>query len=486
MRTINKPPFAPSLMESTRSIGYSLESAIADIIDNSLAAKSKRIEIDFFPIGEPYLTLLDDGTGMSEEQLIEAMEYGCKNPNEERDKSDLGRYGLGLKTASLSQCGKLTVISKQDNRMSGCRWDLEHIYLVKDWDLLILDKEDFEVVPNIQKLIEKENGVLVVWENMDRLKNGEKDFSLSFGKKMDGVREHIALVFHRYLSGEPGLNKVEILINEARIEASDPFLVKKSTQVMDDETIIIRGQKVKVRPYILPHISKMNELEVKSLGGAEGLRKRQGFYVYRNKRLLVWGTWFRLMRQSDLSKLARVRVDIPNSLDDLWTLDIKKSTATPPEIVRKNLSKILDKIADCSKRTWTHRGKKEISDTRIHFWNRLKTNDNGILYELNKQHPMVEKIIDKNPEVKNSLYSLLNQIQNNIPLNSLYIDLTNDEKLLNETNLTDTEVITLLKSILEQNPDIIKLDIYNKLLDVEPFCNFCESIQSAFEKGEII
>ena len=124
----------------------------------------------------------------------------------------------------------------------------------------------------------------------------------------------------------------------------------------------MRGKKVKIKPYILPHTSKLTQSELKELGGKEGLRKHQGFYVYRNKRLLVWGTWFRLMRQSDLSKLARIQVDIPNSLDDLWTLDIKKSTAIPPEEVKQNLAKIIEKISEGSKRTWSYRGKKEVND----------------------------------------------------------------------------------------------------------------------------
>ena len=151
----------------------------------------------------------------------------------------------------------------------------------------------------------------------------------------------------------------------------------------------MRGQKILVKPYILPHVSKLTKVELNRVGGKDGLRKLQGFYVYRNKRLLVWGTWFRLMRQGDLTKLARVQVDIPNSLDDLWTLDIKKSTATPPEEVRNNLKTIINKIAEGSRRTWTFRGKKEISDNLVHVWNRKITRDGGVLYEVNTDHPMV-------------------------------------------------------------------------------------------------
>lgn len=487
MRVVNKPPFAPSLMESTRAIGYSLEAAIADIIDNSLAAKATRVNIDFFPIGEAYVSVLDNGIGMTEVELINAMEYGCKNPKEVRDSSDLGRYGLGLKTASLSQCAQLTIVSVKNGQIAGCRWDLEYVYKVRDWDLLILDNEDINDLPGIDNLKIMKTGTLVIWQKLDKLSVGETDFTSSFGKKMDCVREHIALVFHRYLSGETGLKKVDIFINNGKIESNDPFLSKKSTQIMDDETIIIRTQRVVIRPFILPHISKLTDAEIKSLGGTEGLRRKQGFYVYRNKRLLIWGTWFRLMRQGDLSKLARVQVDIPNSLDDLWTLDIKKSTAIPPEEVRKNLANVIEKIAESSKRTWTHRGKKEVDDTKVHFWNRIKVRDNSILYEINRDHPLVVKLTEEYPSIKVSLNTLLKQIERNIPLNSLFIDLSNDEKMENETLILEKDAIELMKTMLTgYSSDELRYEIFESLRNIEPFCNFTEAFDKVFKDGEIL
>ena len=101
METISLPPHAPTLMESTRAIGYSIESAIADIIDNSVAAQADRVDIDFFPIGESYISILDNGVGMAKEELINAMQYGSRSPLDARNENDLGRYGLGMKTASM-------------------------------------------------------------------------------------------------------------------------------------------------------------------------------------------------------------------------------------------------------------------------------------------------------------------------------------------------------------------------------------------------
>lgn len=484
MKMINLPPYAPTLMESTRAIGYSLEAAVADIIDNSLTAKAKRIDIGFFPIGDAYLSIIDDGVGMTEDELIAAMQYGSKNPNEIRDDFDLGRYGLGLKTASLSQCRKLTVVSIKNGSVAGCRWDLEHIKQAKEWSLLILGFEDISILPNFEKLSNKKSGTLVLWQNLDKLSAGDINFSATFGLKIDRVREHISLVFHRFLSGEQGLKKVDIYINDLQVAPTDPFLTKKSTQIMDDETIIVRGKKVVIRPYILPHLSKLTEFEIGSLGGSDGLRRKQGFYVYRNKRLLVWGTWFRLIRQGDLSKLARVQVDIPNSLDDLWTLDIKKSTATPPEEVRKNLANVVDRITECSKRTWTFRGKKEVDDTKVTIWKRCKTRNGGYVYLINRDHTIVEAIVEKDGSLKPVLDVLFKQIENKLPLNHLYADMANDEKIENETEMEESEVLKSFVNMIKicDTPKQQK-EFVDRLIKIEPFCFYPELVQKYIEEN---
>ena len=299
------------------------------------------------------------------------------------------------------------------------------------------------------------------------------------------IREHLSLVFHRYISGESGLIKLNIRMNDLSIEPIDPFLTKKSTQLMDEEIIVVRGKKVKVKPFILPHTSKLTKAELIQLGGKDGLRKLQGFYVYRNKRLLIWGTWFRLMRQGDLTKLSRVQVDIPNSLDDLWTLDIKKSTATPPEEVRNNLKTIINKIAEGSRRTWTFRGKKEISDKMVHVWNRKITRDGNVFYEVNNEHPMVVDFINRYPQSEKYLTNILKQIALSLPLNQLYIDLTEDEKISNDSDANAKNIIDLLKSILSSIPDVDRKSYLETLKSIEPFCNFAEEIDKAIKKGEI-
>ena len=480
MKTIELPPYAPTLIESTRAIGYSLETAVADIIDNSIAAGAKTVDVFFFPIDGAYISILDDGKGMDAAELNIAMQYGSRNPNESRDSKDLGRFGLGLKTASLSQCKCLTVISKQHDHVEARRWDIDHVSETGTWSLIVLDTEDLKGIPHYDDLLAYDTGTLVVWQKLDRLSLGEINFEQALGRKLDGVREHLSLVYHRYLSGESGIQRLKIRINNERVIATDPFLVNKSTVAMDDETLVIHGQKVRVRPYILPHISKLSPEEIKSLGGKEGLRKQQGFYVYRNKRLLVWGTWFRMMRQGEMSKLARIQVDIPNTLDDLWTLDIKKSAALPPAEVKKSLEVIITKLAEKSKRTWTYRGKKETSDSVDHVWNRLKTRNGGYVYEINKNYPYLESIIEKHPEVKDGLFTLLRQIETGLPLNALYLDLSNDEKIENDEQITFEEVKGMALKILETTDLPLHKTMVETLIQSEPFSFYKNELLEEF------
>lgn len=487
MRTVQLPPYAPTLIESTRAIGYTLEAAIADIIDNSVSASASCVDIFFFPVGDAYIAILDDGEGMNASELETAMRYGSQNPNDKRESTDLGRFGLGLKTASLSQCRTLTVVSKQGVHMEARRWDIDHVIKSHDWSLLVLDtEEEFNEIPRIDELKECSSGTLVVWQNLDRLKIGEIDFSRSMAKKMDEVRSHVSLVFHRYISGEPGIKRMQIKMNNTPVEPADPFLSKRNTQVMADEVLNIEGAKVLVRPYILPHISNLSKDEISALGGKEGLRKCQGFYVYRNKRLLVWGTWFRMMLQAELSKLARVQVDIPNELDDLWTLDIKKSTAVPPEEVRNNLVSVIERLAEHSKRTWVFRGKKETHDSIVHVWQRFKGRKGGAYYAINRDHPLVEVFDDSSPEIKRNVENLLKLVETSLPLSSLYLDLNSDKPIENDIVVSSGEIETLLQGLLSQmTTSAGKNELLDRLTISDPFVNYPKLIEKYRAGGDM-
>ena len=482
------PPYAPVLMESTRAIGYSIESAIADIIDNSIAAKASIIKVFYSPFDTPYIAILDDGFGMSSDELTEAMRYGSCNPTKERAENDLGRYGLGLKTASLSQCKCLSVISKCTDTVEGRRWDLDYIVMTEQWSLENLSADEIQKAPKFNELLQYKNGTLVVWQNLDRIKLGSLTLEQSLEAKMADVKKHLELVFHRYLSGEGG-SKIQIFLNGIKLEAFDPFFVAKSTVIMDDEKIEIPGRKgrVVIRPYILPHPSKMTKAELQKYGGKDGLRSLQGFYIYRNRRLLTWGTWFKLIRMDEFSKLARVKVDIPNTLDDLWTLDVKKSTAYPPEIVKTRLKQLVSTMSNGSKRTWEFRRKKESTSSVVHVWDIVQTRE-GTKYVVNMEHPLLNALYKTMaPQEIKFLRQYLETVQNSLPFNSLHHDLNGDVKIVQDSADEEVQRVVFMarQMLLEAKKENHLEETKERILEVEPFAYYQEEINNIYTEIKI-
>jgi hypothetical protein len=432
------PPSAPDLLESMRAIGYSFEAALADLIDNSIAADARAINVRFSVSGEPYVAIIDDGNGMSPAELTTAMRHGSTNPSQARDALDLGRFGLGLKTASLSQCRTLTVISLQDGALSARRWDLDHVANRNNWILLKIPEVQARALPHVNELIAQQHGTIVLWQQFDKLAAGGESVQNAIGEHMDLARDHLSLVFHRLL----GLRQepLTIALNMNPLRALDPFLTgHKATQPLPEEVFTVEGETVTVAPFILPHLSKLSTTELQVAGGEDGLRRNQGFYVYRNQRLITWGSWFRLVRQEELTKLARVRVDTTNRLDHLWRLDIKKSTAYPPAALRNGFRQIIERITESSRKVYTFRGRRAGNDKIIHAWDRTEVRG-GVTYRINRDHPLVDAIRRLLPEHDNPLFDqLLQVLEGTLPFDAVYADMAAERRPTIDATSTDDE-----------------------------------------------
>ena len=344
-------PSASSLSESMRDLGYSLETAIADIIDNSISAKAT--EIDVFcnlAADNPSLCIIDNGSGMTAENLLLALKHGAINPKAKRQSTDLGRFGLGLKTASFSQCRQLTVITSQEDKISAAQWDLDLVNQRDDWIVTILEDHEINDFEFVEKLLS--NGTMVVWRKLDRLfedmSGARRDEVVN--EKFGLVEHHLALVFHRFLAGEfRQFSKIAVRINGHEVVPFDPFCrTNKATQLMPEEKVAVDGAIVKIQPFILPHHSKLSASDYDFYQDRSDFISNQGAYVYRNGRLMAWGDWFRIVPKGEATKLARVQIDFPNILDESWTIDIKKSRARPPLAVRARLRQIIAKITSSS------------------------------------------------------------------------------------------------------------------------------------------
>jgi len=417
-------PHAASLSQSMRDLGYSLETAIADLIDNSITAKAKNIRIFLeLPNKNPAcLAIIDDGFGMTENQLLEAMRPGSRNPREVREVDDLGRFGLGLKTASFSQCKTLTVISRRNRRLCAAQWDLDLITKRNEWIVTILSAEEIKDLPFVNDL--GIQGTCVLWQKLDRLiENNAHDRARYVNDKLTMVENHLALVFHRYLSGDYRKQKVTIQINGHGIDAFDPFCTSnKATQMLPEERVRFDEEEVLIQPYILPHHSKLSKKDYDFYRSRSDFVSNQGAYIYRNGRLMAWGDWFNLVPKSEATKLARVKIDFSNALDEYWTIDIKKSRAHPPPQVREKLRHIVNRITDQSKLVHTGRGKRLFEENTQPLWVRYGDRA-GIRYSVNREHPLVISFQKSLNSADGSVFEdVLSVIERSLPLEAIYAD----------------------------------------------------------------
>lgn len=444
------PPSAASLTASLRDLGYSLETAVADLIDNSISADATDIQI-FCDMSRsaPVLVIADNGRGMTEAEVIAAMRHGATDPRKKRGPKDLGRFGLGLKTASFSQCRRLTVVSAQRGERAGAEWNLAQVEDDDDWFISVLDQEEIAAQPFFDTL--GDTGTLVIWRDLDRLfedETGQKRDEI-VNEKLAVVERHLSLVFHRFLAGEvKGRKKLAIRINGHPIAPFDPFCRKNAaTQMLPEETVWVDDVAVTMQPYILPHHSRLTASEYDFYQDRSDFISNQGAYVYRNGRLMAWGDWFRLVPKGEATKLARVQIDFPNSLDEAWTIDIKKSRARPPHAVRERLRQIISQITARSVTVHRGRGQKLFQESQAPLWERY-ADHGGIRFAINAQHPLIASLGARlSAADAASLRVLLDSIAAALPVEMIYSDYSTHPREVSQAAVDQEQTMDRLKSL---------------------------------------
>lgn len=484
MEEIVLTPYAPNLVESTRSIGYSFETALADIIDNSISNNASKVEVKYQATEIPYIAVIDNGIGMSKYTLEQAMRYGSSNSLHKRNEDDLGRFGLGLKMASLSQCRKLTVLSKHNNEYAGACWDLDYIYATKKWTLITYSHTEIKQNPYFHVLDKYDNGTIVLWENLDKISESNIYFEKEFDQKINFASKHLGLVFHRYLESKKSSNSIELYFNNRPIESINPFMTSNSfTQPLEKETIFIEQNKVEIKPYIIPYMSKLTAQEKLIQNQYSDLNLNQGLYIYRNKRLIVWGKWFYLLRENELNKLTRIRVDLPNNIDDHWKIDVRKSSAQIPSAAKQQLKQIIVRAVGKSEKVYKYRGRKQNQDNFHHIWNKIENRDK-IQYLINKDIPIYQALENSlNDNQYKLLQGFIKSIEDAFPYASVYYDLAKNEEF-HEKSLDDEEVYNLAKSTVyaEKYSYEKKMNILNTLKITDIFQKYPEVIKKVEEE----
>lgn len=498
-------PRASAMVESLRAVGYSPQTAVADLIDNSIAAGASNIWVKFWWAGSAsFVSIRDDGRGMNPDELTLAMKPGTIGPLEDRDPDDLGRFGLGLKTASFSQCRRLTVASKGAAGILGFRrWDLDYIQAHDEWRLLTKPAEGSE--ERLEALDGMDTGTVVLWECMDRVVgDARQDDSKAFNHFTAIVRDvddHLAMVFHRFLAGREPRLKIWFDAGETpkRIEPWDPFLVDHpATFCTPTESIPFAGGTVEVKGYVLPHKSKLTAEQHKSAGGPGGWNQRQGFYVHRNERLVVPGSWLgigadRQWVREEHYKLARIKVDIPNSMDLAWHLDVKKSDARPPAAIRERLKELALQVRGQAKTVFAARGgiatakRKNVSPERP--WKPIMTGERPA-YRIDRTSPLVKRVRQMvTGEARDAVESLLRLLEETVPIERIWIDAAEKDQahLAPFEVASDDEVLALARETfiaLTEYSGCSREDAFDRLLVMEPFARRAELVEALREETE--
>lgn len=461
---------SPQLMESMRAVGYDPDVAVADIVDNSLAAGAQHIHIHLDVTDGDHVWILDDGRGMALTDAVNALRLGNQHAGRVRDADDLGRFGLGLKTASFSQARCLTVLTRKDGVTTCLRWDLDAASAKDQWVAEIVDEPDWVTVPGYAAFSELKSGTLVVWQHLDRLGGDTGSGTVRLSRLTGEIKEHLALVFHRFL--ETGA--VTMTVNGRKITGLDPFLRNhSSTQTAPTETKKLRGQAIEIQGYTLPHRSKLGKPELARPDLTTRLFELQGFYIYRAKRLISRGGWAGLMpSHQDRTGYNRVRIDIPNTLDDLWQLDVKKETVRPPESLRRTLRIVAEALRPNSERIITHRGRKQSSAEFAYMWTAVEERGE-FRYEINADHPIVRALAGRLPASGSaSLQSFLAGIAATVPYADIHKRMSVDNaKPADPLTQEDLQGIARVILRLPSFSVLSDMDCARMLQNCEPFAS---------------
>lgn len=451
---LDASPSPRAHIKTLMKIGYDFSTALSDIIDNSISAESSSIHIHSQPgLNSPFISITDNGYGMEEIELINNMKIGCKDPSEKRELSDLGRFGSGMKTASFSQARKLTVLTKKTNTtIFGASWDIDRILEKDSWCLEKLEDEDIRKLENDGIIKLETQGTQVIWQNLTCYQqNGNlHNTDTQIASLLQSADNHIGLHFHRFMHGN---KKVSFFINDKLIDPIDPFMTSISGyQEGRGEKFRCKGGYIEIKTHVLPSLSRIGKSGTDALGGAAEISHKQGLYIYRNKRLINAGGWLNLNKFHQLNSLARIQIDIPSSLDDEWSTDVKKASLQLPGRVKKDLRKYLSDPITRSRKAHKTRGQKNEANK---FWKICKDDDNDqITYEIHTENKDLIELIYKLPHgLRKKFSGYLLKISHELPLDHIFNTMADRPFDVTQTQITEIDFDSIIASYMESRAD---------------------------------
>ena len=360
--TMELAPSAARLTGSLRDIGYDLESAIADLVDNSVTAGARNVSVWMrFDGRDSWICIADDGRGMTRSELVEGLRFGSRRTYGD---GDLGRFGLGLKTASISQCRRLTVFtrrSRERRRVTALELDLSHIERVDRWE--ILEPLPDRMTDVATEFVSRRPGTVVLWRDLDRVIDMSKPDSGWNRRRLElyaeSVSRHLGMVFHRFLEGSvadrPALS---ISVIGVQVESWNPFAPAEATRALGGIRLTVAGgSEVAIRRFVLPARDEFSSPEeFERLAGPRKWNRQQGFYVYRADRMIQSGGWCGLRAADEHTKLARVSLDFPTSVDPDFKIDVSKMRVVLPPEVKTLLVQPINELVQLADARYRHHG----------------------------------------------------------------------------------------------------------------------------------
>ena len=421
---------------------------------------------------------------MSDAELESAMTLGDKNPLDTRSTHDLGRFGMGLKTASFSQCKRLTVASRKDGSCSCLRWDLGILSENPDLGWMLFEGPAKGSEDLTSKLDHLNHGTIVIWEVLDRIVTEDFTAEDFLSLMEDGVERHLAMVFHRLLEGSHP--KLRLNLNGRKIEPWDPFLDGHPAKAW---TSPVQRHKtsfgnIDVQCHVLPHRDRLTSHEYDLNGGPAGWNAQQGFYVYRNQRLLVAGGWLGLgqprpWNREEPYRLARIRLDIPNTADADWKIDVRKSVARPPVSLRPWLTKMASDTRDKARSVFAYRGTPvpAAGNQPIEQAWRVERLKSGLRYRIDQDHPSVTAVMERAEQLQPLVKAMLRVIEETVPVQRIWLDTAENNETPHtgfegEPNEAVIEVATILFNDLIERKGLSVEDARKSMLRTEPFQKF--------------
>ncbi|GAA4414685.1 ATP-binding protein [Quisquiliibacterium transsilvanicum] len=478
-----------AMLEALRGLGYSTAAAVADIVDNSISAGAGEVRIEARWDGAgTRIAILDDGVGMSDAELESAMRMGDKNPLAERDAHDLGRFGMGLKTASFSQCRRLTVASVKHGAKSCLRWDLDELAALPDDEWLLFEGPAAGSEVHLASLDGEHSGTLVLWEALDRIVTDGYTAD-NFNDLIDNVESHLAMVFHRLIQGPRA--RLKLLLNGRPVSAWDPFMTGHpakpwTSPVTNHQTAY---GIVSVQCHVLPHRDRLTNSEFEENAGPAGWTAQQGFYVYRNERLLVAGGWLglgsaRAWNREEAHRLARIRLDIPNTADADWKIDVRKSVARPPVSLRPWLTLLAENTRDRARRVFAYRGSPApaAGNEPIEQAWRVERLKSGLRYRIDEAHPSVAAVMESAGSLKPLVKSMLRVIEETVPVQRVWLDTAENKEtprtgFEGEPNEAVIEVANVLFMDLIARKGLSVEEARRSMLRTEPFQKYPQLVE---------